>query len=153
MNENEKHTDENSFLKDLKSNSGMKAPKGYFESFEKEMLAKVRASDSEIVTPVVQINAKSRVYRVISLMAVAASLITAVFYFNSAPNQEEGETIIALESDDLEYYDVDEYLLADNFTEEEIADMSFTEDYITNDEILDYVIDENYSEYIITENL
>tara|TARA_R110002050_G_scaffold109799_1_gene221375 strand:+ start:108707 stop:109168 length:462 start_codon:yes stop_codon:yes gene_type:complete len=153
MNNTTNNTDENSFLEGLKPTDGMKVPAGYFDRFENELKTKINASSTEVEVQEIRPRSKSSTLKMVSILAVAASVLSAVFYFNASSEIPNEEPKFSLQSDDLDYYDVDEYLLAENFTEEEMDAISFTDDYLTSDEIIDYILNENYSEYTITENL
>jgi hypothetical protein len=133
--------------------SGMKVPDGYFESFEESILSKVQMESKE--AKVVSLNAKSNTWKILTLLAVAASLIWAalwVFTPNEGGSIEQNQ-IAEITVDDLEYYEgMDDYLLAENITVTELEEIDLSEDYITADEIFEYMSNEDLSEYTLTEN-
>lgn len=112
----------------------MSVPEGYFTGLSDEIMSKVQEPVAE--TPVVKIHHSRRLW---ASVAVAASLIAAVFIIN--PAEEKCESFACLlEQTDFGYEDIDylttedlEILLIDD--EEELFD--------EDDEIIDYLIDED----------
>ena len=152
MNKSDKY--KNSFEEGAKPNSGMKVPDGYFESFEKSILAKIIEESIEVEKPVVLLNSNRNYTKVVSFLAVAAAIIWALMVFtapddNGVPTSDFAE----VETTDWEVYEVDEYALAENFTLEEMNEISFEEDYISNQDIYEYLLEEDYSEFLLLENL
>lgn len=132
--------------------SGMKAPDGYFENFEKSILAQIKADAKE--AKVVPIKRESSTLKIWTMLAVAASLIWAAFWvFNPNENPVESSVQMAeITVDDIDYYEMDDYLLAENITETELENMDLDDEYISSEEIYEYMQNEDISEYILTEN-
>lgn len=131
---------------------GMKIPDGYFQAFEAKIWTDIKAENSKIV----ELNHSSKRNPWINKVALAASLVIGFFVIATNSFQSSNTDIsILAESvvNEVEYYEIDDYLLAENFTMEELESISFTEEYVTSDEIMDYILEENYSEYTIIENL
>ena len=133
-----------------KSNSSFKVPNGYFDKLEDEILLKVSKEPRHVEPKVVPFTS-SNPYKWIGVLAVAASMIWAVFIFSG--NEAPINTNISIVDIEMEYYEIDEYLLAENISEEELSEFSIAEDYLTEDELYNFIISENYSEFLITENL
>jgi hypothetical protein len=138
---------------DQGSPKGMKVPEGYFQDFESKMLARVH---SELIEnkEVISIRSVTNLNSWMMKAAIAASLVVGLFVLTTQPTIEMANTELAMEaSEDLDFYEFDEYMLADNFSMEDLEDISFSEEFVSSDEIMDYILNENYSEYTIIENL
>jgi hypothetical protein len=139
---------ENSFLDAQKASSGMKVPKGYFENFEKEIHAKIQTE-----VKVIPIKSGITLKQMVSVLAIAAAFLTAFFWINTNQEITVESSLLAEQMIEVDTYDIDDYLLAENFTVEELDEIDLVEDYITDEEIYNYILEEGYSEYILTENL
>ncbi len=153
MNNYDKHKNQNSFEEGAKPDSGLRVPNGYFESFEKSILAQIKEETKKVEKPVVPLKSNRNYKRIISVLAVAAALISAIMVFTAPDKVAPTSGFTELEITDWEVYDLDEYALAENFTLEEMDEISFEEDYISNQDIYEYLLEENYSEILLLENL
>ena len=132
--------------------SGLKTPDGYFESFEKSILAQLKADEQE--TKVIPITRESSTLKIWVMLAVAASLIWAAFWVFNPSNEsvEPVNQMAEITVDDFDYYDMDDFLLAENITDTELENIDLYDDYLSADEIYEYMQNEDISEYILTEN-
>ena len=149
---NNQNTNEVFLKKGGQDASGMKVPKGYFESFDKAILTKIKAE--QLDNKVIPIASKTSSFKIWTIVAVAASLIWAAFWVFSPNNQTiDSTTVIAETITEWDYYDdVDDYLLAENFTTSELENIEFEEEYISSEEIYEYIQEQDYSEFLLTEN-
>ncbi|MFD1163559.1 MULTISPECIES: hypothetical protein [Hwangdonia] len=157
----------NKNLHNIKS-SGFKTPDNYFESFDDELLAKLKTSNKldgikttgfkvpndyfeTIDDTILNAVKNQRDTKVISLFtwkkvayasAVAASII---LMFNLVFNTSEELTFDSLETASIENYlaeeDFTSYELATLLTEEELNSEAFTNTNITEDSLEDYLLD------------
>ena len=136
--------------------SGMKVPDGYFEDFDAKILNRIHSEPLHEVKslPIKEATSKGYYYRIGLSVAVAASLLWAVFTFINTTEQEVNQNLIAEVSFDevLDYESIDDYLFAEQLSVSELESVSdFDNDYITSEEAYAYIIEENYSEYLLTE--
>ena len=134
---------------------GFSVPDGYFKSFEQQMLEKIKnlpaVEETTVVKPI-------EIQKIISVMAIAASIIWAAFVLFT-PEEEfpmEDTSSMYAEVEDLsidDFYELDDYILAENISLAQLEDISFDEDYLSEEEIYEYLLDENYTEFEIIENL
>jgi hypothetical protein len=153
MSRKEKHNEDKTFLESLNPPSGMKVPAGYFDDFEKEMLARIKEETKSEESLVIPIHKKSNTVRILTWLSVAASIMVAVFLYTNSTTKIDTEQQFSEETTDWDYYEVDEYLLAENFTEEELEAVSVSDEFLSDEEIYDYILQENYSEFTLSENL
>ena len=143
-------------MEGLPKKSGMKAPDGYFENFDAKILNRIKLESKNEVRslPVETTSKKSTGYRVGLSIAVAASLIWAIFAFFNSPSPEGQEDLIAqLTLDEvLDFENVDDYFLAEGFSLIELDSLDdLSEDKLTSEDLYAYIIEENYSEYLLIE--
>ncbi len=137
-----------------KTPKGFKIPEGYLDDFEKSMLAKISLEEPEpiVVTAIKPI----KIQKIISVLTIAACLIWAAFVWLSPEKEmkvnQRTYTEGIIESYD-DYYLIDEYVLAENLSMEELENMTFDEILVSEDEIYEYVLEMNYSEFVILENI
>lgn len=133
--------------------SGMKVPDGYFEDFEASMMAKIEASSAESQTPVIAIQKKVNYSWVVVALATAAALIWGAFWIYS-PESEPTDDFAQIEitTEDWTYLgDVDDYLLAENFTLEELNEIELVEtSNVSSEDLYEYLVDENISDYTLS---
>ena len=134
--------------------SGMKVPKGYFDRLETSVLQSISAEETLTETKVIPIPKKSNSKIISIFTAIAAALIGAVLIFNNpATNDityELAEELLLEEWTNLA--NIDDYFIAENFTEAELASISFeNKDEITAQAAFEYMLDEGYPEYLLYE--
>ncbi len=128
--------------------TGMKVPEGYFDSLEHKILSKVH--DEKTERKIVPITRK--VYGVVAIFAVAASLIWGAFFFFSPKGVDTNLNNDVAETLNWELYEeMDEYFLAENLTEADLENIEFENTYLSSEEILNYIEENHYSEYLISE--
>ncbi len=91
-------------------------------------------------------------------MAIAASIIWAAFVVftpeEEFPIEDSSSTYAEIEDLSIDdFYGLDDYVLAENISLAELEDISFDEEYLSEEEIYEYLLDENYTEFEILENL
>jgi hypothetical protein len=129
-------------------NSGMRLPDGYWDEFEEQMLSKIQDDRNENIVPSI-----NRWTRVVSVITLAASLLWGGLFLFNNPSNIKDDVIAEKITEEIEFYELDEYAMVENLTNEELEDLYTDEEYITADEAYAYILDENYSEYILLENL
>ncbi|MGB0805362.1 MAG: hypothetical protein ACPGRC_01650 [Salibacteraceae bacterium] len=133
------------------SAKGMKIPSDYFEDFEAKVFKTINSDLPE--TKVISISTDSS-KNWVNQIAIAAIAIVGLFVLTTNPTTTESTDEIAYALvEEMNYYSFDDYILAENLTMEDLESVSFTDDYISKDELLDYVLNENYTEYTIVDNL
>ncbi len=151
------HDNEKDFLfqGSEKPPKGFSVPEGYFENFEQKMLEKIKdfpaVEETIVVKPI-------GIQKIISVMAIAASIIWAAFVLftpeEEFPTKDSSSTYAEVEDLSIDdFYGLDDYVLAENISLAELEDISFDEDYLSEEEIYEYLLDENYTEFEILENL
>ena len=134
---------------------GLSVPEGYFENFEQKMLKKIKnlptVEETAVVKPI-------GIQKIISVMAIAASIIWAAFVVftpeEEFPIEDSSSTYAEIEDLSIDdFYGLDDYVLAENISLAELEDISFDEEYLSEEEIYEYLLDENYTEFEILENL
>ncbi|MFT4753777.1 MAG: hypothetical protein ACI9GM_000023 [Salibacteraceae bacterium] len=133
------------------SPAGMKVPAGYFQDFESSVFAKV---ELEKTKSVVKSKTSANANQWFAQLAIAASFVIGLFVVaTNIGDQPISMDIAKASSENIEYYEIDDFMLAENLTMEDLEDISFVEDYISSEQIMEYILDENYSEFTIIDNL
>lgn len=152
MHTSENYKNEKEFLYNgsTKAPKGFKMPDGYLEGFEKSIMARIQLEEEKVVIQPI------RIEKIIAVLAVAASLIWAAFVL-FIPEKEMGLQDLArieyMEENHEDYYAIDEYALAENLSMEDLENITFDEELISDDDIYEYVLEEGFSEFVILENL
>ena len=134
---------------------GFSVPDGYFENFEQKMLEKIKETPTLEKTPVLK---PMGIQKILSVMAIAASMIWAVFVFftpeEKLPASSLNTNFVEVEELGMDdFYGVNDDVLAEHLSLAELAGISFDENYVSEEDIYEYVLAENYSEFEILENL
>lgn len=152
--ENTSYHDNN--LEGLPKKSGMKVPDGYFKNFDKMILERIE-SESKNEKSAIQVPHKvgnNTVYRIGLSIAVAASLVWAMFTFLNTPTLVEQQDLVAEITLDevLEYEDLNDYFFAEGFTLTELDSLAGSNgNNLTSEDLYAYIVEENYSEYLLIE--
>mgnify|MGYP006883379717 CR=1 FL=1 len=130
--------------------TGMKMPEGYLGRLNEDILSKIEAEEknNSKIQPI------GKFTRIMSVVAIAASLLWGgLFMFNNQVETPQVEIAEVTIDEVADYYEWDEYAMAESLTDTEIENLYLEEEYISADEAYDYILDENYSEYTLLENL
>lgn len=130
--------------------TGMKMPEGYLDRLNEDILSKIEAEEknNSKIQPI------GKFTRIMSVVAIAASLLWGgLFMFNNQVETPQVEIAEVTIDEVADYYEWDEYAMAESLTDTEIENLYLEEEYISADEAYDYILDENYSEYTLLENL
>lgn len=124
---------ENHSLKGLQ-NTGFKVPEHYFENFDDKIIKAVSSEKEVKVIPLM--SWKKAIY----VSGIAASIILMISLFNNYNNKPT--------FDNLETALIDEYIIDEDFTNEDIATL-LSDDLTLNNFMDSHLIDDNLEEYIL----
>lgn len=124
---------ENHSLKGLQ-NTGFKVPEHYFENFCDKIIKAVSSEKEVKVIPLM--SWKKAIY----VSGIAASIILMISLFNNYNNKPT--------FDNLETALIDEYIIDEDFTNEDIATL-LSDDLTLNNFMDSHLIDDNLEEYIL----
>lgn len=124
---------ENHSLKGLQ-NTGFKVPEHYFENFDDKIIKAVSSEKEVKVIPLM--SWKKAIY----VSGIAASIILMKSLFNNYNNKPT--------FDNLETALIDEYIIDEDFTNEDIATL-LSDDLTLNNFMDSHLIDDNLEEYIL----
>lgn len=130
--------------------SGMKMPDGYLDHLDIEIQSKIKSEkeSNKKIQPI------GKFTRVMSVIAIAASLLWGgLFMYNNQTETPRAEIAEMTVDDVADFYELDEYAMAESLTDTEIENLYIDDEYISADEAYAYILDENYSEYTLLENL
>ena len=115
-------------LSEVQNNSGFKAPEGYFDTLENSIIKKISKKETTKVIPL--FNKKNLIY--ISSIAAAVLLLFNLSFFETKTNSWDNldtDTVEAYILDEnVDAYEIASLLLEDDMLEESFASIDFTDE-------------------------